>query len=103
GIKNMSKELGVPVFVLAQLNRGPESEGRPPKASDLRESGAIEQDANVIILISVGEKKFANPDGSPNFAMKEAIFHKAKGRDSGTGFMKQLFNQNHQTFYDMED
>lgn len=103
GLKNMSKELGVPVFVLAQLNRGPETENRAPKLSDLRESGAIEQDANVVIFIYTGETKFANDDGSPNQNLKEAIFFKAKGRDTGVGVMKQLFNANHQTFYDWND
>ena len=103
GLKNMSKELGIPVFVLAQLNRGPETENRAPKLSDLRESGAIEQDANVVIFIYTGETKFANSDGSPNQNLKEAIFFKAKGRATGIGVIKQLFNANHQTFYDWKD
>lgn len=51
GLKMMSKELDVPVVALAQINRSMEKEKRRPKASDLRESGSIEQDADNIGLL----------------------------------------------------
>jgi replicative DNA helicase len=51
GIKGMAKELGVPVVVLSQLNRESEKENRDPRISDLRESGSIEQDADVVLLL----------------------------------------------------
>jgi replicative DNA helicase len=52
GIKALSKELNVPIIVLSQLNREVEREkGRPPRLSDLRESGAIEQDADLVGLL----------------------------------------------------
>ncbi|AOE65356.1 DnaB-like helicase C-terminal domain-containing protein [Pseudomonas corrugata] len=51
-MKNLSKELGVPVLVLAQLNRNPTARAnKKPQASDLRDSGQIEQDADAVILV----------------------------------------------------
>lgn len=52
GVKAMAKELRVPVIVLSQLNRDSEKERRQPRLSDLRESGAIEQDADVVLMLS---------------------------------------------------
>jgi replicative DNA helicase len=51
GMKGMAKELNVPVVVLSQLNRESEKENRDPRLSDLRESGSIEQDADVVLLL----------------------------------------------------
>lgn len=62
GIKGMAKDLGIPVIVLAQLNRSIEKEkGRRPRMSDLRESGAIEQDADLIGMLY----KQATDDDTP--------------------------------------
>jgi len=51
GVKGLAKELKVPVVVLAQLNRDSEKEKRAPRVSDLRESGSIEQDADLVALL----------------------------------------------------
>ena len=63
GIKAMAKELKIPVIVLSQLNRDSEKERRQPKLSDLRESGAIEQDADVVILLSKQIASNSEDDG----------------------------------------
>lgn len=51
GIKAVARELNIPVVVLSQLNRSNETQERMPRSSDLRDSGAIEQDADVIMLL----------------------------------------------------
>jgi len=90
-IKNMAKELGVPVIVLSQMNRNIEAGDRLPKQSDLKDTGSIEQDANVILFIH--SKELGEASG-----INLTLFQ-AKGRDSGIGFAKIRFNKIHQTFY----
>ena len=52
GVKGLAKELNIPVIVLSQLNRESEKEVRQPRLSDLRESGSIEQDADLVLILS---------------------------------------------------
>ncbi len=85
GMKAMAKELSVPVLVLSQLNRMPAEEGRRPKLHHLRESGAIEQDADVVMLLSRGDSE-DNPEKSA-----EAELDIAKQRNGPTGFVKLTF------------
>jgi len=63
GVKALAKELKIPVIVLAQLNRGPETRTgtNRPRVSDLRESGSIEQDADIVTLL-MREEYYAESD-----------------------------------------
>lgn len=91
GIKAMAKELNVPVIVAAQLNRESEKEKRQPRLSDLRESGAIEQDADLVILIS-REKDFdQQQEDSMNIVPRVLIV--AKQRNGSTGPIVCAYNK----------
>ena len=92
GLKGLAKELNVPIIVLAQLNRGPEQrtgkvKGRP-MMSDLRESGAIEQDADMVGLLyrpDYYEKDEPEEAGQDDDKKKPAILVLAKNRNGPTG------------------
>lgn len=57
GVKTLAKDLNIPIIILSQLNRDCEKENRKPRLSDLRESGSIEQDADIVMLLAPGEIK----------------------------------------------
>jgi len=96
-IKAMAKEFGVPIVALAQLNRKSEDEGRQPRMSDLRESGSIEQDADMVLLIakaSAADRKAVEAEAEvPNangMFLRELIV--AKNRNGPTGDINLFFN-----------
>lgn len=92
-LKTLSKEIEVPVIALSQLNRAVESrEDRRPRMADLRESGAIEQDADVVLLLHRPE--YYDPNDQPGIA--EAII--AKNRNGATGSVKLAFLKNFMRF-----
>ena len=96
GIKSLAKELGIPILVVAQLNRQPDArakEGGRPRLSDLRESGSIEQDADVVGLLVRPEYYEIDEDARQECA-GEAELIIAKQRNGPTGevtltFLKQ--------------
>lgn len=73
GVKGMAKELDIPVVVLSQLNRDSERENRSPRLSDLRESGSIEQDADVVMMLHRPKKKDEDDFENANFGDVEHI------------------------------
>ena len=87
-LKGLAKELKIPVLVLSQLTRAPEREERGPQLSDLRESGAIEQDADVVMFIY--RPNFYKKDAAPE-ERDQADILIAKQRNGPTDKVKFVF------------
>ena len=104
GIKAIAKELNIPIIVLAQLNRQPDSRGGKPKMSDLRESGSIEQDADLVGLLMRPEY-YAEDQEDREEKEGEAEFIIAKQRNGATGdvpltFLKEFMRFSDRAYHD---
>lgn len=104
-LKGLAKELNIPVMALSQLNRSVEMRtgNKRPQLSDLRESGAIEQDADVVMFIHRPEKYgiMEDEDGNSTAGMAEIIV--AKHRNGAIGDVKLRFRDSIAKFVDYED
>ena len=97
-LKYLSKELQIPVILLSQLSRGVESrENKRPYMSDLRSSGEIEQDADIVMFVYRDD--YYNKD-TPDTGLAELIV--AKNRMGQIGFVKCEFHGDYSKFKDME-
>lgn len=104
GLKALARELGVPIIVMAQLNRGVEQrESKRPRMSDIRESGSVEQDADVICLLHREEYYHQDDDEwlrkHPEHAGKAELII-AKQRNGPTGIVHLKWNNEAMTFTD---
>ena len=95
-LKHLAREIDVPVLALAQLSRAVESRGGKPKLSDLRDSGAIEQDADVVMFIH----REQNDDGAGKKEMTEILVE--KHRNGPTGLIQLFFDSKKSTFLSVE-
>jgi len=97
-LKQLARELNIPIIALSQLSRAVESRSpQIPKLSDLRESGSIEQDADVVMFLYREDRE--KPD-TPNKNIVEV--HIAKHRNGPVGKLSLYFNENSTTFKSLE-
>ena len=103
-LKGLAKELNIPIIALSQLNRGVESrqgEGKRPQLSDLRESGAIEQDADIVCFIHRPEYyKITEDEYGSTAGLAEIII--SKHRNGATGLVRMKFESDYVLFKDEE-
>jgi replicative DNA helicase len=100
-LKAMAKELKVPVLVLSQLNRAPEQRDKSgvPKLSDLRDSGAIEQDADAVWML---RRPCKYPDDDEYNDSTLAVVDVAKNRNGPTGDVRLNFEDEYTRFRDRD-
>ena len=92
GLKNLARELKIPIVAMAQLNRQMETRGGKPKLSDLRESGSIEQDADVVMFLHREDED-----------IREVVTCSIeKHRNGPTGQFNLYFNGKQVSFFDVE-
>jgi replicative DNA helicase len=97
GLKTIARELSIPVIALSQLNRGVESRtDKRPMMSDLRESGSLEQDADVVVLL---HREDAYERESPRAGEADLII--AKHRNGPTATITVAFQGHYSRFVDM--
>ena len=97
-LKLLARELDVPVIALSQLSRAVESRGGEPRLSDLRDSGSIEQDADIVMFIH-SDDAYKPKDERTN--VKKIIV--AKHRNGSTGELELYFDANKTTFVTIEN
>ncbi len=104
-LKAIAKELNVPIIALSQLNRSVEmrSGSKRPQLSDLRESGAIEQDADMVIFIHRPEKYGITEDGDGNSTIGLAEIIVAKHRNGPVGDIQLRFRDETAKFVELDD
>ena len=104
-LKAIAKELNVPIIALSQMNRSVETRGgnKRPQLSDLRESGAIEQDADLVLFIHRPEYYGLNVDEAGNSLAGIAEIIVAKHRNGEVGNIKMHFRSSEAKFLEMND
>jgi len=102
-LKAIAKEINIPIIALSQLNRSVETrEGKRPQLSDLRESGAIEQDADLVLFIHRPEYYGITEDENNNSLLGIAEIIVAKHRNGSVGDVKLAFRKNQVKFVDLD-
>ena len=102
GLKALAKDLKIPIIAISQLNREVEKREGKPRLSDLRESGSIEQDADMVLFIHREDMQSGDtPDAASPTAIAEIII--GKHRNGGTGAVKMTFIKEYTRFENYAD
>lgn len=100
-LKHLARELDIPVIALSQLSRAVETRGGKPKLSDLRDSGSIEQDADLVMFIHSNEEDVRDENGRiKEVQRKELII--AKHRNGPLGSVTLDYHTKHNTFVEID-
>lgn len=107
-IKQLARDLKIPIIVLSQLSREGSKRGvtdRTPQLTDLRDSGALEQDADMVFFLSrkdydkhPGEEDDENSNSNLNNPLSDVCLYMAKNRDGQTGEFRFIFDKEHCSF-----
>ena len=101
GLKHLARELNIPVIALSQLSRAVETRGGKPKLSDLRDSGSIEQDADLVMFIHADENDLKDETGrTKDIQRKELII--AKHRNGPLGTVQLDYHTRFNTFVELD-
>lgn len=101
GLKKLAREFSVPIVALSQLSRNVESRiDKKPILSDLRESGSIEQDADLVLMLYKNSELYGKENKSQNYYLTELII--AKQRNGPLGTIKLKFDPNRTKFSNFE-
>ena len=104
-LKGLAKELNIPIIALSQLNRGVESregiDGKRPQLSDLRESGAIEQDADIVMFLYRDAYYAKDDEAEQNNPTDQTDLDIAKHRNGATGKVELAFQKSISAFFNI--
>jgi replicative DNA helicase len=100
-LKHLARELGIPVIALSQLSRAVESRGGKPKLSDLRDSGSIEQDADLVMFIHSNEEDLRDENGKMKEVQRRELII-AKHRNGPLGSAVLDYHSRFNTFVEID-